>query len=251
MALFTDGLICDQESLREYESSILDVARTEGMELTPKLRVAQREIGFDIAAFLQRNGSRYLSPDLELTNVAISETLRHWHAVHSLSVVYRDAYFAHLNDRFREKWAQYSLLAKEAKRRCFTAGIGIVSSPLARPDAPAWDLVQGEAPASRRYLIAVAIENGEAASAASSPVTAEADPGTLVRVQLGQLPTDSRWVVYAGTADGRLVRQTTISLPGGSVWTEAACGVATVGDAPSNGQRPDVVVRLVNLMDRG
>ena len=65
MALFTDGLICDQEVLREYESSILEVARTEELELTPKLRVAQREIGFEIAAFLQRNGSRYLAPDLE------------------------------------------------------------------------------------------------------------------------------------------------------------------------------------------
>ncbi len=251
MALFTDGLICDQESLREYDSSILDVARTEEMELMPKLRVAQREIGFDVTSFLQRNGSRYLNPDLELANVAVTETLRHWHAVHSLSVVYRDAYYHHLNDRFREKWGQYSLLSQEAKRRCFSAGIGIVASPLARPDAPAFDLVPGGTLPDRRYLVAVAVESGEGVSAASSPVNVESNAGTLVRIQLGQLASGVRWVVYAGTGDGRLVRQTTLALPGDSVWTEAACGIASIGEPPSDGQRPDVLVRLVNRLDRG
>ena len=251
MALFTDGLICDQERLREYESSILDVARTEEIELTPKLRVAQREIGFEIAAFLERNGSQYLKPDLELTNVAVTETLRHWHAVHSLSVIYRDACNHHLNDRFREKWALYSLLAGEAKHRCFTAGVGIVAAPLARPEAPEWALAQGGALPKRRYLVAVSLTIGGATSAPSEPVTVEADSGCLVQVQLGAGPAGAAWLVYAGNGDSRLMRQTALPLPGGSTWTEAASGIAKVGEPPSEGQPPDVVVRLVNRLDRG
>ena len=250
MALFTDGLICDQEVLREYESSILDVARVEEVELTPKLRVAQREIAFEIAAFLQRNGSQYLAPDLELTNVVVSAPLRHWHAVHSLSVIYRDAYFHHLNDRFREKWAQYALLSREARHRFFTSGVGIAAEPLAKPSAPAWDLVGGGSMPARRYLVAVALVSGERVSAASDPFEVEADAGTLVRLHLAAQGGNIRWQVYAGV-DEQLVRQTASPLPGGSLWTEPAGGIATTGDEPPHGQIADIVVRLMNRLDRG
>ena len=62
MALFTDGNICSTEDLRQYESSILDVASTEGIELEAKLKLAQREIGVAITAFLleQETGSEQM-----------------------------------------------------------------------------------------------------------------------------------------------------------------------------------------------
>jgi len=251
MALFTDGLICDQESLREYESSILEVARTEELELTPKLRVAQREIGFEVAAFLQRNGSCYLAPDQSLGNVSVTEPLRHWHALHSLAVIYRDAYFRHLNDRFREKWAEYALLGRQAQHRCFTAGVGIVAQPQPRPDPPTWDLVAGGALPKRVYLMSVATQGDDGASAASEPIVVEADAGKLVRLQLKPCAGNRRWVIYLGNDAESLTKQTPSPLAGGTAWTETPAGLGRDGEAPSPGQRPDVIVRLMNRVDRG
>ena len=44
------------EALREYESSILDVASTEGIDLTVKLNVAHREVGIELDRFFDRLG---------------------------------------------------------------------------------------------------------------------------------------------------------------------------------------------------
>lgn len=251
MALFTDGIICDQEVLREYESSILEVARTEELELTPKLRLAQREIGFELITFLRRHGSEFLDLRRGLTNLAVTEPLRHWHAVHSLAAVYRDAYFRHLSDRFREKWQQYSLLAREAKHNCFSIGLGIVLDPVAKPDAPVWELVQGGSLPKRKFLAAAAVVRGGCLSAASEPVTVEADAGTMARLRLAADSDADGWVPYAGTGMDTLLRQAAVALPVAEVWQEEASGIATVGEGPSGGQFPDLFVRAKNTTDRG
>ena len=171
--------------------------------------------------------------------------------MHSLAVIYRDAYFRHLNDRIKEKWAQYSLLGREAKHGCFTAGVGIVAAPLPRPEPPAWELVQGGALPKRQYLIAIAMVDGESASAASEPVAVGAEAGMLVRLRLNANPANGRFLIYAGNGDGSLAKQTEVPLAGVDAWTEPMNGIATAGEPPSDGQRPDVIVRLMNLVDRG
>ncbi len=174
-----------RKSLREYESSILDVARTEELELTPKLQVAQREIGFEHRGLPAAKRIAVSGSGSELTNMAVTETLRHWHAVHSLAVIYRDAYFRHLNDRFREKWAQYSLLAKEAKHRCLTAGVGIVAAPLGAAGPAGLGSGAGRlAFAAQLPARCISAERRRTRARRASPVAVEADSGTLVRVQL-------------------------------------------------------------------
>ena len=45
--LFSDGIILSIEDLREHDNFVLDVASTEAIELSSKLAVAQREIGYE------------------------------------------------------------------------------------------------------------------------------------------------------------------------------------------------------------
>lgn len=251
MALFTDGIICDQEDLREYESSILEVARTEELELMPKLQLAQREIGFELIAFLQRHASEFINLRRGLTNLAVTEPLRHWHAVSSLAAVYRDAYFRHLNDRFREKWQQYSLLAREAKQNYLSIGLGIVVDPVAKPDAPVWDLVPGGNLPARKFLASAAVVRGRCLSAASEPVMVEAGAGTIARLRLAANGNADGWVPYAGTSLDSLVRQAAATLEVSTAWQEEASGIATVGEGLSGGQLPDLFVRAKNTTDRG
>ena len=87
MALFTDGSICSTENLRQYESSILDVASTEGIELGAKLNLAQREIGVAITAFLLETsaGQNYAR---ELGNIVVTEALAQWLSLQSLALTY-------------------------------------------------------------------------------------------------------------------------------------------------------------------
>jgi hypothetical protein len=56
MALFVDGNPSQLTDLANYESAIVEVAATEGIDLTAKGTVAALEIGLDL--------QRFLSPEL-------------------------------------------------------------------------------------------------------------------------------------------------------------------------------------------
>jgi hypothetical protein len=55
MALFTDGSIAKLEDLRAYESAVLDLASSEGVDVGAKLRMAQREIATELTPFLRKS----------------------------------------------------------------------------------------------------------------------------------------------------------------------------------------------------
>ena len=75
MALFTDDSIFNSEDLRKYESSILDMASTERIELDVKLELARREIGVKITEFLLEHEAG-VSYARDLTNVVVTEPWR-------------------------------------------------------------------------------------------------------------------------------------------------------------------------------
>ena len=132
MALFTDGLVAGLLDLRAYESGILDVANAEGLSLTDKLQIAQREISIDLTSFLLRHGVS-LGPGRELSSVVVTEPLLHTHVLMTLAHVYRDAYNSQLNERFKSKWREYVQLADRGFRQLLETGVGIVGAPLSKP----------------------------------------------------------------------------------------------------------------------
>jgi hypothetical protein len=251
MALFTDGLICESEDLREYESSILEVARNEGIELTPKLRVAQREVAFEVVTFLMRHGTEHLDARRGLTNVVVTDSLRHWHAMQSLAAVYRDAYHQRMNDRYKEKWAHYSLATRAAKDNCFRTGVGISLTPIARAFAPICDTVAGGQLPGRTYLVCVNWQSRGQNGELSAPVAVELEAGSLLRVRVEAVPSDiESWCVYVGRDAERRHHANSGVLRLDECWTESG-DVFSGKPVTVSAQAADVFVRVDQRIQRG
>ena len=117
------------QDLREHDNFVLDVASTEAIELSSKLAVAQREIGYELSSFLMTrccgNGPRSCGRDGAIERSA---------ATHTLSSVYRDAYNPHLNDRYLGRWKEFTNSSERGLLRFLHNGVGIaaVAVPQAR-----------------------------------------------------------------------------------------------------------------------
>src|SRR3954449_5681659 len=199
MALFTDGSICSTEDLRQYESSILDVANTEGIELGAKLKLAQREIGVAITAFLleQEAGRSYAR---DLNNIVVTDALAQWLSLQSLALTYRDVYNIQNNDRYLGKWKEYDRLAEAASARFFQVGVGITGDPVGKALLPDCGSAGGGTLPLSSYYVQVAWQSAVGSIGAPSdalPVTT--NPGTLLTVRAVKPPVNAiGWLVYVG-----------------------------------------------------
>ncbi|MGH9632517.1 MAG: hypothetical protein ACRD7E_29780 [Bryobacteraceae bacterium] len=142
MSLFSDGLISSIEDLRKYDSSILDVASTEGIDLDSKLELSQSEIGIELIAFLLGHAPE-IGRRRDLSHIYVTEPLRHWHALNTLELSYLDAHNTQLNDRYRGKTKEYSRAARKAASLLYSNGVGVVSSPIPKAGAPECATISG------------------------------------------------------------------------------------------------------------
>ena len=129
--LFTDGIFWAFRTSASTTISFLDVASTEAIELSSKLAVAQREIGYELSSFL----NDAVLPD-GLGQVVVTEQFRDLLATHTLSIVYRDAYNMHLNDRYLGRWKEFTKSSQRRLLRFFQAALELRPSlfhRLARP----------------------------------------------------------------------------------------------------------------------
>jgi hypothetical protein len=182
--------------------------------------------------------------------VVVNDALRHWHAVHSLSVIYRDAYFHHLNDRFKEKWAQYSRLTKTAKEMYFDAGVAVVAHPIPRAKAPLCTVVGGSPSPTRIYYVSITWHGKGRTGAPSNPTAIELKTGGNLRVHPSEIPSDvDGWSVYVGVAADSLWKQNIAPISNDDVWLQA--DVVGVGEGPGIGQTPTAYVRACLLLQRG
>ena len=138
--LLTDGNPNDTVALTVYETEILSVAATEGINLDQKLTLATEEISEVVLQFLLDH-TRMVDPlpnqrrTIGVSDVVVSAQMTRWQALHTLALVYRDAFNNQLNDRYLAKWREYQALSKDGAVRTLSYGIGIVSNPI--PEAPA------------------------------------------------------------------------------------------------------------------
>lgn len=139
MALFVDGNITSLQDLKAHETSILDMASSEGIDLGSKLTLAQDELAIELSDFLRCNGDGRIGVELE--NVTLTAALRRWHCLHTLALTFRDAYHNQLNDRYRGKYECYTALAQDAAQRVFAGGVGMAATPVhaTDPDVAAED----------------------------------------------------------------------------------------------------------------
>jgi hypothetical protein len=245
MALFTDGAISTMEDAAAYESSILDVTTTEGIDLQGKLKLAQEELGVELEGFM---AGRQIVAALE--NVVVTEPMKKWHVFQTLTLVYRDAYNRQLNDRYLGKRREYERLARWAWEALLQCGIGIAARPLKKACKPELSTVVGGGGAAV-YYVRVAWSDGKQEGCPSDLAVISVPAGSLAAVKAVNAPAGAvSWSVYAGYAATELARQNEAGLLAGDVWTAPAAGLAT-GAAPGTGQAPDYFVRAGRVLPRG
>lgn len=256
MALFTDGSISTIEELVEYESAILDVAKTERIDLTAKLKLAQEELGVELEALLRR---RQESEDVLWTaivprglgHVVVTEALHKWHTFRALSLVYRDAYNRQLNDRFLGKWQEYDRLAEWARQSLTNGGLGMTSSPVPRPRQPELGTTAGQA-AGATYFVRVTWVAPGGTEGAPSAIEALTTTGASALTILAVDPpaTATGWNVYASYCPTGLTRQNDTPITLRQTWTEPTEGLRR-GKPVACGQRPEMFLRLTGVLNRG
>jgi hypothetical protein len=247
MSLFTDGVIVTIEDLRGYESSMLEVAHTEGINLATKLELAQEEVAVELEALLGR--TRAGRPNLG--KVVVTRALKQWLVFHTLAVSYRDAYNSQLNDRYMGKWKEYAQLAQWAARMLRETGVGVVNAPIRKAGEPEMSATPGSGIATR-YYVQVAWCNALGAEGAPSEVSVYDTPdGTLLVVEANDAPAVARgYSVYAGTSPDAITLQSETAIELGEKWTASETGPVS-GRKPGQGQEPEAYLLVDRTLQRG
>lgn len=246
MALFTDGPASTIEDLAGQDSQVLDVASVEGIDLTRKLALAQEAVAIDLEAVLQHRAGG----TMRLGHVAVTPALRLWHTYRTLEMVYGDAYYNQLNDRYASKRDRFSELGKWAHERLILTGIGIVPRPVPQAATPDVAATGGSVP-DGTYYVTMAWLNGtgeEGASAVPAVITISGS-GFLARPKAAPGGA-SGWNVYAGPGPDSMVRQNDAAIAPDGVWQQTDA-VRTSGSGPGTGQSPSYFHALPRVIQRG
>lgn len=256
MALFTDGLINSSGELQKYESDILNVASTEGIDMTAKASLAQEQIASDLILFLRRNrfnsdwyvGRR--APHLH--DIVITNTLKRWHCYETLGMTYQDAYNNQLNDRYQGKWTQYVQLAAAAEQTLFEIGVGVVDNPVPKGSPPEISLAPMSVSGTNFYVRGSWINSIGQEGLASDVVQATADTGSAIIVRMPHAPAGVvSWNLYAGMAPNAVTLQNSTPLAPNQSWIAPATGLSSSGRNPGSGQTPDRWVIDRRILQRG
>jgi len=257
MALFNDGPINRIEELVQLDSSLLETATIEGIDLGARISSVQDAMATEILTFLLNEaadgdvagGGRRRA--LGVSDVVVNAELKRWHALATLQSVYRDANGHQTNERYQWKWQEFGMLAAAAKEKCLRIGIGLADDPVPRADAPVVTTVPGIGTGGT-LTFAVALVNAAGQEGAASDIVAftlAADTQAQVRPG-GAAPANAcGWNVYAGSGAGSLARQNDELLAASALWIQP--GVPRAGSAPSGGQGAARYVVLSRTIRRG
>jgi hypothetical protein len=247
MALFTDGSISTIEELLGYESAILDVAKTEGIDLTKKLALAQEELSVELEALLARQ-----EDTRGLGYLVVTEALHKWHTFRALGLVYRDAYNRQLNDRYLGKWQEYDRMADWAHRALLDTGVGMTSAPVPRAEQPEVSTTAGAGAAAATYFVSITWVVPGGIEGAPSEITAfTAANGSVPLLTSIDPPANGvGWNVYAGYSPTELTLQNSAPLALSQAWTGPVAGLRR-GRPAGSGQQPDTFLRVSGVFNRG
>lgn len=261
MALFIDSEINDLRDLQRHECGILDVTSSEQIDITSKTGLAQELITASILVFLLRHSSRepggalfgsqsnWRRRELGVSDVVLTEPLKRWHALKCLELIYQDAYYNQLNDRYKGKWMQYEQRAATAEKQLLQIGIGLVADPVGKAQPPLLVAVAGPTPATSYYVRVAWLNFRGQEGLASDVVGLQTVDGTRLVVSAQQAPSNaSGWNVFAGLTPEGVTLQNDIPVNKQSDWTIPVTGLRK-GRDPGNGQVPEryVVNEQVNL----
>lgn len=254
MALFVDGPSPTIDDLTDQDSGLLEVAQTCGINLTTKLRLAHGEIETDLQLWLNRprQALQVVWGQVWRTGqIALTPPLKRWETMLTLSLVYRDAYFSQLADRYQAKWEEYSRLSRQAYDEFLASGMGLIADPLSVPPPPALGSIAGPQNGGT-YYASVAWVNAAGQESVASPAASITIPdGMLMTVRAAGIPANATGLnVYAGPRLNGMFRQNDVILPPGASFTYVPASAGT-GPLPGAGQKPDFIRPLARTLLRG
>ena len=254
MALFIDGPVSSIEDLTAQDSQLLDVASTEGIDVTRKLALAQEDVSLELTSLLGKLGfgdpTRFAPPPPSLGAVVVTPALQRWHTYTALELVYRDAYNNQLNDRYAGKRDQFHQLAQWACEKLIQTGVGLAARPVARAATPQVTTLPGTLAAGTYYVsMAWVNESGEEGGSASPAVVSITE--SALQVQPGPTPENAiSWNVYIGSDAATMVQQNESPIAAGEMWRRDGV-LSTAGRTPGSGQAPTYLKPLPRVIQRG
>jgi len=259
MALFTDAGVITLDDLLPFESSLVQVASSHGIDVDTKINLSIGAIGDKLMLWLLN--SRASDPQwlnrrlLGLSTVVVTAPLHRWLCFDSLSRFFAEAYNVQLNTRFQAKWAEYQQQASVAAGICFMSDIGIVYNALPKPFIPRISLGAGTLPAQAVFIQTAWIDTHQNESALSPPNGVILDADSSLSVTITDAPllapaAAAGWNVYAGSTEAGVTRQNTAPLAIGVTWPLPNSGLVN-GPSAINGQQPNYYLILSRQIQRG
>ncbi|HYP05802.1 MAG TPA: hypothetical protein VER03_06165 [Bryobacteraceae bacterium] len=201
--LFTDGIILTMQDLRDHDNYVLEVASTESIELSSKLALSQRAVGYELASYLTNREA-----PISLDRVVVTDELRDLLAVQTLAAVYGDAYNRNLNDRYLGRAKDFRHMSERSFRRFLQNGVGIARTAVRRADKPAVECTFEGGLNVGVYRVQIAWQHvagnvGERSDA----VAVECTGGGLAVTPRSYPENMAGWHVFISAADGIPLRQ--------------------------------------------
>lgn len=262
MALFEDSTISTLDGLAAQDTAVLDVASNEGIDVTGKLLLAKTEVAAELVAAGARAPFSPTSPlmwwpgmismsTVQLSHVVVTPPLQMWHAFHTLELVYRDAYYNQLNDRYLGKWNAYKDLSKWAAGLLFQTGLGLVADPIPIARSPQVEAIAGTL-AAAVYFVQVSWLNSRSEEGLASPVVSvPTSENSSVLVAPSNPPINATgWNVYVGSSIDSITLQNTAPIVPSETWVLPSSGLIT-GKLPGNGQTPNYFRPVPRYLQRG
>ena len=262
MALFTDTVISTLDQLAAQDTAVLDVASAEGIDATAKLALAQAELGAELIAaaarspFSSATGSIWwpgmlLTSGLQLGSIVVTPPLHMWHTFHTLELIYRDAYYNQLNDRYLGKWNAYKDLSKWSAGLLLQTGVGIVADPVAVAQSPQLSIVAGTLSATSYFVQLSWLNSRGEEGLASQIASVVTTNNSSVQVIPPSPPANATgWNVYAGASIDSISLQNPAPMIPDQPWTVPAGGLVS-GRPPGKGQAPNYFRQLPQYLQRG
>jgi len=259
MALFTDGPVSSILDLAAWDSQLLNVASTEGIDVTRKMALAQDQLALELTVLLGQltyvAQVFWLAPQPDVGCVVVTPAIKLWHTFRSLELVYADAYNNQLNDRYAGIRDQFHEMAESAYERVIQIGLGIVGCPVAQPATPSLAAALcpvGSLPLpDATYYVTMSWTNAQGQEGASAVPDAIATSAGTFLVEPGSPPPYATgWNVYAGTSPGTMSLQNMAPLAPGQTWLQPGT-LSTTGRAPGSGQTASYIQPVPRMIERG
>lgn len=259
MSLFTDSSVISLDDLLQFESSLVDVCSTHGIDVRTKIKIATDGIGDKLLLWLLR--ARQTDPQglfrstLGLKSIVVSPALYRWLCFDSLARVFAEAYNVQLNTRFQGKWNEYQKEAQEAALLVYASGLGTVFSPLDKPVTPTIQVGTGIITFPALFVQTTWVD-AKGCESAASPINAVVLNGfssitVTTEGNLAAIPTSAvGWNIYASDTQQGLSLQNGSPIPIGAAWQLPSSGLIT-GVIAGDGQAPDALVILSGRLQRG